>query len=243
MRFFKRALECILDALYPNKCIGCDTIIPKGDNFCHFCHEALPRTATDKRCKVCGEPRNACLCNFKVFHFTRATAPFYNQGAAKQAMYALKFRRKNYFADFFAEQMAITVRTDYPNIGFGGIAYVPLPLKRELKRGYNQSRELALRLSKLLNIPLIENALGCNNKRKIQHSVKLKERFTNVKGAFYPNVSLNGRRILLVDDIKTTGATLDECSRALLKAGAYEVYCITGLISKGKNKDKKKEVK
>ena len=133
--------------------------------------------------------------------------------------------------------MALSVKSDFHDVDFNALVYVPMPFKKELKRGYNQSRELAVRLSKILNIPLVENAIGCNEKRYSQHKVRAKHRFENVKGAFYPNLSLKGRQVLLVDDIKTTGATLDECAKSLLKAGAEEVYCVTALISKSKKKE------
>ena len=151
-------------------------------------------------------------------------------------MYAFKFNRKIHFAKFIAERMAISVKNDFYGVDFDCVVYVPLNLKRELKRGYNQSKELAKELSSILNLPLVENALGCNEKRLPQYKAVKKERFENVKGMFYPNISLKGRKVLLVDDIKTTGATLDECAKALFKAGAVDVYCVTGLISKGKNK-------
>ena len=238
MLFIKRLITAFLDALFPNKCIGCDAIIPKGESVCAFCLENLSKTNFDTRCKVCGNLKKECNCKYHIFHFTGATAPFYNDGTAQKIMYAFKFNRKLHFVKFFAERMVISVKTDFYGKDFNAVVYVPLPFKRELKRGYNQSRELAVRISKILNIPLVENALGCNDKRYIQHRVKMEDRFKNVKGAYYPNISLKGRTVLLVDDIKTTGATLDECSKALLKAGANEVYCITGLISKRKNKRK-----
>ena len=236
MDFIKKIVSSILDAIFPNKCIACDRIIPKGESLCVFCLEGLEKTNFDTRCKVCGNPENSCNCKSHVFHFTAATSPFYNEGVAQKIMYAFKFNRKIHFAKFIAERMAISVKNDFYGAYFDCVVYVPLNLKRELKRGYNQSRELAKELSMILNLPLVENALGCNEKRLPQYKADKKERFENVKGMFYPNVSLRGRKVLLVDDIKTTGATLDECSKALFKAGAVDVYCVTGLISKGKNK-------
>lgn len=236
MRFIKGLITAFLDALFPNKCIGCDAIIPKGESVCDFCLENLLKTNFDTRCKVCGNLKKDCLCKYHVFHFTSATAPFYNDGTAQKIMYAFKFNRKLHFAKFFAKRMSISVKTDFYGTDFDCIVYVPMALKKELKRGYNQSRELAREISKILDIPLVENALGCNNKRFAQYKTKFKERFNNVKGVYYPNVSLKGRTVLLVDDIKTTGATLDECAKALFKAGANDVYCVTGLISKRKQK-------
>lgn len=232
-------IDTVLNAVFPNRCVGCNEIIDKGEYLCDYCYEMLPKTAESNCCKVCGNIKSSCFCKKHVFHFTSATAPFFNEGTAKQIMYAFKFRRKLYFADFLSTRMALSVRTEFYGVPLDSVAYVPMPAKRELKRGYNQSRELALRIAKLLELPLVENAIGCNEKRNLQYQTGLKDRFKNVKGVFYPNLSLKGRRILLVDDIKTTGATLDECSRALLKAGVEEVYCVTGLISSAKKKEGK----
>lgn len=233
-----KIIESFLDALFPNQCVGCGDIIPKGDSLCGYCYEYISKTSADKRCFVCGCKKSDCQCKYRVFHFTACTAPFYNEDIAKKIVYAFKFRRKLEFAKFLSERMTLSVKTDFYGVDFNAVVYVPLPLKRELKRGYNQSRELALRIAEILNIPLVENALRCNGKRYTQHKVAVKDRFQNVKGAYYPNLSLKGRTVLLVDDIKTTGATLDECAKAILKAGANEVYCVTALISKRKNKKK-----
>ncbi|MBQ6847896.1 MAG: ComF family protein [Clostridia bacterium] len=229
-----KIIEAFLDALFPNKCVGCDRIIPKGDSLCDFCFEDIPITANDNRCRVCGCKKKECQCRFHAFHFTSVTAPFYNEDIARRVMYAFKFNRHLEFAEFFAKSMALSVKTDFYGVDFNAVVFVPMLLKNELRRGYNQSYELAARISKILNVPLVENALGCNKKRLIQHKTDFKKRFENVKGVYYPNLSLKGRTVLLVDDIKTSGATLDECAKALLKAGANEVYCVTGLIIKRK---------
>ncbi len=238
MKFVKLIIDSFLDTLFPNKCVSCERIIPKGENLCDYCKEFISETAPDNRCKVCGCIKEDCQCRYHVFHFTACTAPFYNNDIAKQIVYAFKFRRKQEFADFLAQRMALSVRTDFYGVNFDALVYVPLLLKHELKRGYNQSRELGISISQILDIPLVENALGCNEKRFVQHKTDIRKRFQNVKGVYYPNLSLKGRRVLLVDDIKTTGATLDECAKALLKAGANEVYCVTALISRRKNKKK-----
>ncbi len=240
MKFFKVLLKALREFIYPNRCVGCGEIIPEGDGFCDYCLETLPKTAFDRRCKVCGCIKKECQCKNRVFYFTAVSAPYYNTGVARKAMYGFKFRRQIYFGNVFAEKMALCVKTEFYGVCFDCVVYVPMLLSREIKRGYNQSRELAVRLAEILGLPLVENALGCNKKRSLQHKTSIKERFKNVRGIYYPNISLKGRKILLVDDIKTTGATLDECSRALLKAGAVEVYCITGLITKKLKKKKKR---
>lgn len=234
MNIFKKVYEAVINALFPDKCAGCGEIIETGEGFCDYCLEMLPETAVDRLCRVCGCEKKQCQCKYTVFHFTSAAAPYYNDGPAKRAMYAFKFREKLHFADFFARKMALCVKNRFYDVEFNAVAYVPLPFKRELKRGYNQSRELAVRIAKILGLPVAENALGCNTKKKLQHKTSIKDRFKNVKGMYYPNISLKGRTVLLVDDIKTTGATLDECAKALFKASANDVYCITALTTKRK---------
>jgi ComF family protein len=150
-------------------------------------------------------------------------------------MYAFKLGKRRYIADYFANRMAINVKYVYHDIKFDGICYVPISPKALRARGFNQSRDIAQKMSCLLEIPLIENALGAKNKKHGQHSVKGNKRETNVKGAFYPKRKIKGK-ILLIDDIKTTGATLNECAMQLLLAGADSVYCATGLISNKKKK-------
>ena len=79
----------------------------------------------------------------------------------------------------------------------------------------------------------------CHRKKHTQHSLKLKYRFENVKDVYFTNKPLSGKTLLLVDDIKTTGATLDACAKELYAAGADRVYCIAGLISGPEEKNSK----
>ncbi len=234
--------KVIIMALFPNTCISCDSIIPEGEDLCEYCSEMAETVDFTKVCSCCGLPKKECLCNKRVFHFSGCVAPFYNTGVMKKAMYSFKFGRQEYIAKYFAKRMAITVRSCYSNVNFDLVTFVPMRFSKRLKRGFNQSELLAKYISKLLKLPLCSNAIINSGKAKVQHKLKIEERFKNVKGKFKANknVNLNGKTVLLVDDIKTTGATLDECAKQLLLLGADEVYCITGLVTA---KNKKKEGK
>lgn len=237
-----RIFNAIVSALYPNACVGCGTIIPEGENLCEYCTEMAEKVDFTKYCRRCGRLKKECICSQRVFHFSGCAAPFYNSGVTQNAMYSLKFARKEYIAKFFAERMAITVKTCYSDIDFDVITFVPMSLRKKLKRGFNQSELLAKRLSKILNLPLYDNLLLVGKKSAVQHKLNIDERFKNTKGKFKANkkYNLNGKTVLLVDDIITTGATLDECAKQLLLLGADEVYCISGLMTA---KNKKKEGK
>lgn len=225
--------KAIVEAVYPNVCVSCGDVIPEGEHLCEYCDEMSAVVDFTKNCRRCGMPKKACECSKRVFHFSGCAAPFYNVGVTKTAMYSLKFAHKDYIANFFAERMAITVKTAYSDIDFDLVTFVPMSLRKKLKRGFNQAEILAKRISRHLNVPLCDGALRIGNTAKIQHELTGEERFKNVKGKFVANkkYNLTGKTVLLVDDIKTTGATLDECAKQLLLLGADEVYCITGLMT------------
>ncbi len=227
--------KIFISTLFPATCASCGDVIEDGEFLCDYCFEMLPKCIFDKICLKCGLTKLKCDCKRRVFHFNGSVAPFYNEGVAQEAMYAFKFRKKEYAAEFFAEQMALTVKQCYNDVSFDLITCVPLHKLRQMRRGYNQSYLLAKRISDILGIQLSQDLLGARFKRKTQHKTVLKKRFKNVKGKYFCKREVTNKTILLVDDIKTTGATLDECSKELMSFGANKVYCITGLIT-----DKKK---
>lgn len=239
MKCFSFIVKQLITALYPNKCAGCGRVIPEDDGFCDFCFEMLPKVNLDKFCMKCGSDKKDCYCKYRTFHFEAAVAPYYNEGPARKAMYDFKFRRGEYLADFFAKKMTLAVKTAFYDAKIDGVTYVPLQMRNRLKRGYNQSYELAARVADNLGVRLLDRVIDCRSKKRPQHKTEWKNRFSNVRDVFFSNASLKGGTILLVDDIKTSGATLDECAKVLLKAGADRVYCVTALAVKRKTKIKK----
>lgn len=233
-----QVFKTIINAIFPQRCISCGEIIGKGEFLCEYCFAFIERIDFAKVCERCGLPKSKCECMRRVFHFNSVIAPFVNDKIAKAAMYRYKFQRLNVCSGFFAAEMAKTVKIFYKDKQFDGITSVPMHTLKKLKRGFNQSEELAKGLSKMLGIPLYDNLLSVKYTSKKQHNMPLKDRFQNVKGKYHYNYKVTGKNILLVDDIKTTGATVDECAKQLLLAGANAVYCVTSLISepkKGKN--------
>lgn len=228
----------LLNSFFPNTCISCGEIIDEGEHLCDYCYGMLPYIDFTKNCNKCGLPKKNCDCKNRVFYFGGAIAPFYNDASAKSAMYRFKFLRHTRNADFFSKQMALAVESVYCDIKFDGVAYVPLSLKKFLNRGFNQSGILAKQIADILNLPVFDKSLYCKNSKVIQHDINdPKERFKNVEGLYSCKYKVMGKNILLVDDIKTTGATLNECAKQLILSGADNVYCVAGLIS-NKRKDK-----
>ena len=236
MKILRKIFKVFVSAFFPKTCVCCGKIISESDELCDYCYEMIYRPDPLKRCIKCGLEKKNCECNKKVFCFHALIAPFYNTGVAKDAMYKYKFRKHESNADFFAKQMAICVKNEYKNIHFDGITYVPLSKRKSFLRGFDQCEVLARKMSKILNIQFLPDALSCKYKSTSQHDMSIKEREKHVKGMYSYRYSNFGRTILLVDDIKTTGATLNECAKQLLISGADRVYCVTGLMSENKKK-------
>lgn len=228
--------KSILGAFYPNTCAGCGTVISEAEFLCEYCMSMIERTDLSKFCLKCGNNKKSCSCNKYVLHYNGCAAPFYNDGIAKRIVYSYKFRRNEGNSEFIARQMALCVKQSFYDVKLDVVCCVPIELYKGLKRGYNQSALLAKRISELLGIPFYEGVLGCYSKKYLQHETSGKERYQNVKNAFYVKTPIKNKNVLLVDDIKTTGATLSECAKQLLEAGSDKIYCITALVTDNKEK-------
>jgi len=180
-----------------------------------------------KRCKKCGLTKDKCVCKYRIYIFDGCIAPFVNDGIAQNITYAFKFHRKFTAADFLAEQMALCVKNEYRNVRFDCITCVPMHKAQLRKRGFNQSKVLAQKISGIIGVPYCD-LLACSGRNHSQHKINdIKKRFQNVKGKYKAIKPVKSRTVLIVDDIFTTGATIECCARALKKGGASQVFAIT----------------
>ena len=237
----KALINLIKEAFFPMTCAACGEVTKDGEPLCDYCREMLKPINPIKRCILCGCEKPDCECKYRVFRFDGLIAPFENKDTAKLGVYSFKFGKRMSNADYFAEQMAFCVKNEYRDIGFDAVTFVPMHRSRFLKRGFNQSRVLAEKIAEILGLPL-EDTLVCLKNGKRQHDLFGKERYENVKGRYKAKAGVKGKMLLLADDIKTTGATLDECAKQLYLSGADGVYCVTALISvRDKNNAGKKQ--
>lgn len=235
-----KIFNSLISVLFPNVCVSCKDIIEEGEFLCDYCYEMIERTAGDKICNKCGNMKKRCECRKRVYRFVSVIAPFFNEGIAKKALYAFKIGKREEIAKFFINEMVLAIKQNFYDIKFDEVCFVPMFKRDELKKGFNHSELLAKGIAEKLGIKFSELLLS-HKKKMPQHKLRPKERMENVKGIYYCNKNLSGKTILLVDDIKTTGATLDECTKQLLFAGAERVYCVTGVMSRGIDRNKKGE--
>ena len=210
-------------------CPECEkTSVKLGTDICGKCGRVLANEA-----EFC----DTCIRNERAF--VRARSCYVYEGAPKKFVYRLKFGGRRYLAAFIAEAMV----DRYLDCGFecDCVVAVPLSAKRKRKRGYNQSELIAEELSNRLKLPLIDGALVKTKENKSQAKLKRREREENVRGVYEVTSpeTFKGRRVLVVDDVMTTGATLGEVSRVLYKAKARSVealtYCSTRFVSPSEN--------
>lgn len=241
LRLFKNLYKLIITSLYPKKCMSCGELIEEEEYLCDECKAELKYADLKKWCFVCGHPKELCHCNYRIYYFHGCASAFYNQGPAQAGYYSYKFNSKIQYAPYFAAEMANAVKHAFPKVRFHAICPVPTSLSSKARYGFDHTAVLCKYLSDISGAPVIKNILKCYPFKKSQHFYNAAQRRENVKTKYYITRKINGGNILLVDDIRTTGATLNECAHQLLKAGASSVYCVTLLATerKKKNEDKR----
>ena len=221
----KPYVEALADLFYPQRCVGCEG--RASDVLCRPCFEALPMVGSPA-CARCGMPTAfeafVCdRCKGTDFAFEVARAPLRYEGVGKSIVHALKYKAYTKVVEKLTAPLMFGVLDgDHP---FDAVVPVPLHPSRRRKRGFNQAELLARGLARPLGAP-VSCALRAVRRTRDQVDLSAAERRANVAGAFSAEGRLRGR-VLLVDDVFTTGATMSACADALLRAGVAEVHAVS----------------
>ncbi len=227
-----------ISCLYPNKCAGCDEIIDEGKSLCDYCGTFINNLDFKNFCVRCGLEKDYCRCKYREYHFEGIVGLYKNEGIAKKVYYSYKLGKRQYLAQFFAENAVKKVKTIFPNVKFDAVCAVPTALRSRLKHGFDHSATIAVKIADILNAEYMGSVLRSHHLKRLQHNSRFSERLENVRGKYYTVSTINSKCVLLFDDIYTTGATLDECAKELLFAGAEKVYCVAVLTTNKKKKTK-----
>ena len=208
----KRLFHYIKEYLFPPKCVLCRCLLDRDDtDLCRRC-----RAETD------GYPQG----KLKLQFIDRAAAVWYYKDNVRKALHRYKFRRAGFLAEPFGKMVAMKVLTEeLADVDL--ITWVPISPLRKLIRGYDQDELLARVIGRELGVPSVCLLKKIRHNRAQSGITGYAKRRANVLGVYAPadRTGIGGKRILLVDDILTTGATASECARVLLTAGAEEVNC------------------
>ena len=212
------------------RCIVCGREIFDGGYVCEDCKKNLPLN-DGNICLRCGrktiQSQPTCTtCKQSEQKFERARSTFVYYKPVNQFIQKLKFYNKRFYAEILGEYLAVTYfkHVFAPDV----ITFVPMTEKSKKKRGYNQSKLLATELSKRVNVEVVD-CLEKVKETKRQAKLNKNKRIKNLQGAFKvtDKEKVKGKRVLLVDDVLTTGTTVNTVSEQLIKAGAVCVEVIT----------------
>lgn len=234
MSDFKKSFFAKL--LFPERCRFCNKVIDLRRDVCKDCEENK-NEITGEICMLCGFKAEDCACKKHKNFYSAVAAPFYYDGAAEKAVANLKFNGIKQLADTLSQDMADCFSNHFINYSFEYVTCVPMTEKSFKQRGFNQSELLAEKVSEKIGVPYVQ-LLEKTVETKTQHFLKENERSGNILGVFELRESeldkIENARILLIDDIKTTGSTLNECAKTLLIGGAAEIFCLTAAIVRKK---------
>lgn len=207
-----KAERGILNFFLPRRCPFCGAVTGK-DLLCDKCEKSLPYTG-ERAVEEAG--------------FARCAAPLYYDGSVRKAILDFKFGRKMGAVSCFGQMMAQCAAENFSG-EFDAVTWVPVSKKRLKKRGFDQARYLTASLCVDWHTEPLETLRKVVDNPAQSGMESHEERRANVLGVYEPvqPERFAGKRLLLIDDIRTTGATLAECVRVLKEAGAKEVLCLT----------------
>jgi ComF family protein len=242
--WFANARAALLSVVFPAPCRICEQLLtePTRIPVCNACLDSF-KHIEGCVCQVCGMPVEAAatlnvagfvcpLCKdpqHRTYAFDRMRSWSFYEGAMVRAVLLLKFESIEPLGGLFARLLAELVAKSGGNFEADVVVPVPLHRQRERERGYNQAALIAKPLAKLLGLQFKAVLLTRIRPRPDKHILTLEERWDSVRGAFAtrPGSQVDNLRVLLVDDVLTTGATLDSCAKALRDAGAQSVVGVT----------------
>jgi len=223
-----------LTACFPARCVSCGQQAQRGHAWCRACHAALPRI--EIACARCAEPLpvsspTGALCGACLRHpppFDATVAACLYTFPLDQLLQDFKYGHRLALAAPLSQLLVEACRQALASAFFEEppthVIAMPLAATRQIERGFNQARELAQPVAAALKLPLLTDALVRPKDAPKQATLPWRERRKNVRDAFACRRDLSGCRVLLIDDVMTTGATVAAAAKVLREAGAAKVF-------------------
>ena len=228
---FRSAVDAVLNLFYPPHCAICMTDTAAREYLCCECRKEAPRIVPPC-CHVCSEPYSGEIeaeftcpkCADRSFHFDCAVASYRSAGPVRELIHQFKYNGKYHLRHVLGAWLADNLADARLQDPFACIVPVLLHPTRYRERGFNQAQVLAELLEKRSGVPVL-NALKRIRYTSTQTRLSRDDRIQNLRNAFRmrKTVDVKQLHVLLIDDVLTTGSTVDECARVLMAAGAASV--------------------
>lgn len=239
-----RVIDMIADYVFPRRCPICDGVIKisevkKKRYVCNKCEVDIP-FIYEPRCKKCSKPLSDnrleyCYdCSKRKHKYNTGIALVEHKGPVRKSVYAIKYKNRREYLDYYMSEVARLHGDAIRDWKAQVIIPVPMYRKKQIKRGFNQADEAAKRLADYLEIPYNDKILFRTSDTRPQKELSDKERYKNVENAFHIEENIvKLKKVILVDDIYTTGSTIDACAKVLRDKGVEDIYFITISIGDG----------
>lgn len=236
--------KLIADMLYPKRCPVCEEIVlPKGQKAHCECKKLL-NYIKEPRCKKCSksienEEEELCYdCSKNQFQYVQGFALWEYDKRMQKSIASFKYKGKREYVSFYAEELLLGYEEKIRKIAPDILVPIPIHYGKLQQRGFNQAELIAKAIAKKLEMPMWNHFLIRSKATKPQKGLNDKDRVKNLEDAF--NISKKHKKsensinkVLLIDDIYTTGSTIETCTRVLMKYGVKEVYFISLCIGRG----------
>ena len=238
----KSVCKFLLDLVYGNFCPCCKKAIGWNELVCSDCKDELEKLKKET-CNICGH----IVCkNHEEINYDNAVTVFLYDGLCRDTIYKLKNNGEYNFAEYSADLLSEKIRENHFDKEIDLITAVPMYHKKKGERGYNQAEIIAKFLSRQLNILHNFHLLARTSDKSEQHKLNAnqrKEHAEKIYKAKKHHADISGKTILLVDDVLTSGSTMNKCSSLLKKMGAKKVICTAIAVSDLKILEKNEENK
>lgn len=234
-----RLRDKVVNMVFPRRCPVCDDLIPVGEGLCCRQCTAKPQYIVEPRCRRCGkqlmgEDQEFCADCLRRSHVYDYGYALYDYQSMRKSIYRFKYGGRCEYAAFYAQEICRLLSREIRLMDADAMIPVPIHISRLRRRGYNQAELVAAELSRLTGIPMYEKLVQRSRKTVPQKELTIQERQNNLKKAFHIStnvVKLN--KTILIDDIYTTGSTLDAVALELKRHGVESVYFIALCIGEG----------
>ncbi len=235
----EKKIDRIIGILFPRRCPVCGEIVmPKGNMICPTCKKKV-KLVKEPRCKKCGkslvnkETEYCYDCSKKNHSYKTGISLFEYDEIMKDSVYRFKYKNKREYADYYIEEFMKRYKKQILNWEAEVLIPVPLHKSRYLFRGYNQAEVLAKKIGEELDLPMDKNLLIRQKKTVAQKGLNHKERAKNLQDAFHIDEKVvQYKKVILIDDIYTTGSTIEACTKVLNKKGVEDVYFLSLCIGR-----------